>query len=178
MKKTPVITLRNIPHSKAVENHIKEKIDKLQHYDASIISCHVILEFENKNQMRGNLYETHITVKVPNHEMVATHTGTENMYESIQKAFDKITRQIDSYTEQLKEHDDTKHIEIPLSGKIVRMNDGDFGFIETDDGNEFYFNFSHVIAHRAQKLEVGSKVHFIAIETEQGPEAKRVKATD
>lgn len=174
---TPVqITLRHLDHSEAVEIFIREKAEKLAHFSDHIISCHVVVELANNNQRRGNLFNTRVTVGVPGQELIATYNGDENMYNSIQDAFADVTRKLEEYRERLK--NGAKHHEEPLSGKVVRMNGGGFGFIETPDGTEFYFNDAHVIAHHAKKLEIGSHVNFIALETDQGPEARRVKAAE
>ena len=38
------ITFRDIPHSDAIEQHIRDKVTKLQQYSNDIISCHVVVE--------------------------------------------------------------------------------------------------------------------------------------
>ena len=80
------ITFRGLPHSDAVKTHIQERVNKLQHFCNNIISCHVVAEFENKNQHRGNLHNTRITVTVPGQELVTTHNENEDLYLSIRVA--------------------------------------------------------------------------------------------
>lgn len=60
------ITLRdNLPHTDAVELHIKEKVEKLQQFCHNIVSCHVVVELSNKKQHQGNLHNTRVAVTVP-----------------------------------------------------------------------------------------------------------------
>ena len=175
---TPIqITLRDMPHSAAVEAHIKEKCEKLQQFCHSIVSCHVVVEFENKNQHRGNLYNARVTIAVPGKELVSTHNEAEDMYMSIRDAFDDMTRQLEEYVAHLKQGNSQQTM---LSGKIVRIfhNDG-FGFIEGLDGTEFYFNANHVTHPAFNKLTIGMPVHFVQEEAgNEGPQARRVNVLD
>lgn len=171
------ITFRDTPHSEAVKEHIQEKVDKLQQFCHNIVACHVVVEFENKNQRRGNLHNTRITVTVPGKELVTTHNETEDMYASIKTAFEDMTRQLENYVEHMQGQ--TKSQQELASGKIVRLFNGDgFGFIEGMDGTEFYFNANHVSHPAFNKLSVGMPVHFIKEMGHDGPQAHRVRVLE
>ena len=97
------ITLRDgIKHSEAIESHIQEKADKLQHFCHNIVACHVVVEIANKKPHNGSLHNTRITVTVPGKELVAKENKDENMYVSIRTAFDEMTRQLEEYVEQMR----------------------------------------------------------------------------
>lgn len=172
------ITLRDdLPHTPAVDEHIKEKTDKLQQFCQNIISCHVVVELANKNHNHGNLYNTRITTNVPGKELVSTKNENENMYISIAEAFDDLTRQAESYNEQLKGHNG-KAVNAPSSGKVVRLFEEDgFGFIEGLDGTEFYFNATHT-NHSFNKLSIGTPVHFVETPSHDGPQARHVRIAE
>lgn len=177
MQVTPQITFRDLPHSEAVEIHLHEKIDKLQHFCHNIVACHVVLEFANKNQHRGNMYDTHITVTVPGKELVSKINEDENMYTSIRTAFDDMTRQLESYVQQM--HGEIKNHQPIVSGTIVRLFNGDgFGFIEKADGAEFYFNATHLLTPEFHQLTVGMPVHFVEGMGSDGPQAHRVRVIE
>ena len=89
------ITFRDAPHSEAIKEHINEKVTKLEKFSSDLISCHVVLNHENKNQQTGTLYSVHIAMTLPGKELVSTHTSEENMYVAIRDAFNKIQRQLD-----------------------------------------------------------------------------------
>lgn len=169
------ITFRDLPHSQAVETHLQEKVEKLQQFCHNIVACHVVLEFANKNQHRGNLYDTRIVLTVPGKDLVSKINENENMYVSIRTAFEDMTRQLESYVQQ--SHGETKNHQPIVSGTIVRLFNADgFGFIEKADGAEFYFNATHVVSPPFHKLIVGMPVHFIEEMGSDGPQAHRVKA--
>ena len=62
--------------------------------------------------------------------------------------------------------------------KIARLIDGEYGFIEDADGQEFYFNPHHVTHPHFNELQVGMPVRFVETEGEDGPQARRIKAVD
>lgn len=171
------ITLRDgLLHSDAVESHLREKADKLQHYFENIIACRVVIEQPNKKHQHGNLHDTHITLTVPGKELVSKHNEHENMYTSIQEAFDDMTRQLEDYVAQMR--GETRNPQMLLSGKIVRLFPSDgFGFIEGLDGTEFYFNAQHVSEPAFHHLTIGMPVHFLQGDGTEGPEAHKVRKT-
>lgn len=170
------ITFRGLDHSESVKEHLQEKVDKLQHFCHNMVACHVVVEFENKNQHRGNLHNTRVTITVPGKELVTTHNDNEDMYISIRAAFDDMTRQLEDYVENMH---DGHHHQSMIYGKIVRLFNGDgFGFIESEDGTEFYFNANHVAHPDFHKLSIGMPVHFIREEGQNGPQAHRVKLVE
>ncbi len=170
------ITFRGLPHSEAVKEHIQEKIDKLHQFCHNIVSCHVVVEFENKNQHRGNLHNTRVNIAVPGREVVTTHNEAEDLYISIRTAFDDVTRQLEEYVKDMR---NGKNHQPLIYGKIVRLFNGDgFGFIESEDGTEYYFNANHVSQPDFHKLSVGMPVHFVQEMGHDGPQAHRVKLMD
>lgn len=169
------ITYRDIPHSDAVNTHIEEKLDKLMQFCNKIISCHVVVEYANKNQHTGNLYNVRLTITVPNKELISKHNETEDLYVSIRDAFKDMVIQLEHYEEQLTGQV-KNHQPVILSGKIARMFSGDgFGFIENDEGEEFYFNAGHVAHPSFEKLTIGMPVQFVEYDGINGPQAHRVK---
>lgn len=169
------ITFRDIPSSEAVKSHIEEKIDKLTHFCDKIVACHVVVEYSNKGQHRGNLHNVRLSVDVPGKELITKHNEAEDLYVSVRDAFEDMVRQLEGYEEQV--HGLVKnHQSVVLSGKIARLFNGDgFGFIENGDGEEFYFNAGHVLHPSFEKLTIGMPVHFVQHEGNDGPQAHRVK---
>jgi len=172
------ITFRdNLEHTAAVDEHIKEKVANLQHYCKTIVACHVVVELANKNQNNGNLYNTRITLTVPNKELVSTKNEDENLYLSIKTAFEDLIRQLEEYNNQM--HGQVKNHQPILMGKIARIiNAEEFGFIECVDGNEYYFNNGNLVSVSFDKLTVGMPVHFIEFTGHEGLQAHRVKVLE
>lgn len=169
------ITIRNIDHSKAVEERIRQKAEKLNIFSDQIISCHVVVELTRNNKNQGNLHNVRINLTVPNKELVVNHNEQENLYMAIRDAFNDMVRQLEEAARML--HGEVKYHPDLLQGEIVRLfKDDDFGFIATPDGEEYYFNANNVVHPKFQRLTVGTPVHFISAMGDEGPQAHRVKA--
>lgn len=168
------ITIKDIESSPAIEDHIREKADKLSHYFEQIISCHIVIELVQKNQNVGKLYRVHITLYAPGKELVATKNRSENLWIAIRDAFDDMYHQLKAYSDQMQRQVKS-HAEL-LHGEVIRKID-DFGFILGPDGiTEYYFNSTNVVYPNFDKLEVGTPVHFIPFMGDEGPQARRVSA--
>ncbi len=166
------ITFRGVKHSREVEDHINEKIAKLNQFAVNMISCAVVVEFASKQQQKGNLYNTRIVVNVPGREIVSSHNHDENMYNSIRDAFSDMERMLEEFSRML--HGKVKHHPAILDGTVVRVFDKGFGFIETANGDEYYFHEDNVVHPRFAQLKVGEHVHFIAHMGDMGMQAHRV----
>ncbi|PHQ81419.1 MAG: ribosomal subunit interface protein [Coxiella sp. (in: Bacteria)] len=166
------VTFRDVKHSPEVDDHINEKVAKLGQYADNIISCQVVVEFASKQKQTGNQYNVRVVVNVPGKELVSTHNQDENMYAAIRDAFDDMTRQLEDYAHIL--HGKVKHHPAVLDGKVARVFDEGYGFIETAEGDEYYFNEDNVVHPKFASLNVGAKVHFIEFMGDEGPQAHRV----
>lgn len=73
-------------------------------------------------------------------------------------------------------HGQVKNHQPTLSGKVARLLNGEgFGFIESTDGTEYYFNAKNLTGDNFDKLSVGTPVHFIEFTGDEGLQAHRVK---
>jgi len=173
---TPIqITIKDMPHSDALETQIHEKASKLEQFCEDIISCHVVVELTQKHQQQGKLHNVRINIAVPGKELTANKNQRENIFIAIRDAFDNMRRQLEDHVKRM--HGEIKtHPEL-IQGEIVRIfTDDGFGFIEDANGTEYYFNSDNVVNPTFDKLEVGGNVHFIEAVGSEGPQAHRVSA--
>ncbi len=168
------VTFRNVKHSSVLIDHVNEKAEKLNKFAENIISCQVVIEFESKHLQTGNLYNTRLVVTVPGKELVSTHNHNENMYVTIREAFDDMSRMLEDYSHIL--HGRVKHHCPIIEGTVARVFDKGFGFIETANGDEYYFHTDNVLHPRTGQLKVGEHVRFIEHMGDQGMQAHRVTA--
>jgi cold shock CspA family protein len=66
--------------------------------------------------------------------------------------------------------------ELPAHGRVARLFEKGYGFIETSDGRELYFDRSNVIDPSFEQLQVGTEVQFLEEMGSEGLQAKRVTA--
>jgi ribosomal subunit interface protein len=101
--------------STAVEASIREKAGKLEQFYDHIMSCRVVVESPHSRHHKGNLYQVHIDMTVPDGELLVNHGhhhkdhSHEDIYVAIRDAFDAMKRQLEDYARKrrgdVKQHD-------------------------------------------------------------------------
>jgi cold shock CspA family protein len=199
MQIAPTITFRGIDHSDALEADIRARIDKLATYYESIIGCRVLVEMLQRHHERGNRYHVRIDLRVPGDEIVVSHEArirstvrklevekTKKAQEpdperkqaatAVHKAFDIARRRLQDFARRQRGAV-KQSVRLPL-GRVARLfPDGEFGYIETRDGHEVYFQKSSVVGDAFDRLTVGSIVAFAEEAGRQGPQASTVRLT-
>lgn len=97
MQRPVQITFKDIPHSDAVETHIREKVAKLETFYPHIIGCHVTVELPHKHHHQGKQHNVRIDMKVPGGEIVVNRDRHEDLYVALRDAFDAAKRQVEEY---------------------------------------------------------------------------------
>lgn len=167
------ITVRDVPHSEALESHIREKARKLEKFSDHIISCRVVVEMPHKHSRQGKQFLVRVDVGVPRHEIVINRDHHEDVYVALRDAFDAARRQVEEHMRRMRQ--DTKVHAPELVGHVQRLfpEDG-IGFISGPDGTEYYFSSEDVASPRFAQLKEGDEVKFLAELADEGPQAKRV----
>lgn len=167
------VTIRDIPNSDALENHIQEKAQKLNQFHQRITSCHVVVEMPQKHKHQGKLFNVKVDISVPGKELVVTHKKNEDVYIAIRDAFNALARRLETYAQRQRGH--VKNHEKKSHGEITRLfPEEGYGFIEGADGDERYFTAANVAFPRFKKLSVGDKVRFLTHVATRGLQAQRV----
>ncbi|MEE8076118.1 MAG: HPF/RaiA family ribosome-associated protein, partial [Candidatus Binatia bacterium] len=96
------ITFRNMDSTETIEDEIRDKASKLDHFYDRITSCRVVVEVPHRHHHKGIAYHVRVDVKVPGWEVVINreptkHSTHEDIYISIQEAFDAARRQLQDY---------------------------------------------------------------------------------
>jgi len=178
MKLTPKITFRGMSHSDALENDIRQKIEKLDQFFDHVMSCRVVVESQHKHHHKGNLYHVRVSLTVPGEELVVSrdpeqHQAHEDPYVAVRDAFDAAKRQLEDYARKLR--GDIKSHELPGHGRISELVPAmDYGRIETPDGRSVHFHRNSVLDANFDRLEEGTEVRFSEELGEEGPQASTV----
>jgi len=168
------ITLRDIPHSDAVETRIREKIDKLDRFHERVMSCRVTVESPQQKKHQGKLYSVHIDMKVPGGgELVVNRMQDEDIYVAIRDAFNAAARQLEDHAR--RQRGDVKTHAVPHIGRVIQMFPVQgYGFIETPDRRHVYFHRNSVAQPGFDRLEIGIEVEFVEEMGNEGPQARMV----
>jgi ribosomal subunit interface protein len=167
------ITIRDVPHSEAVEAHVREKAAKLEEFSGHIISCRVVVEMPHKHSHQGRQFNVRLDIGVPGNEIVVNRDRDEDVYIAIRDAFDAAKRQLEDYARRVR-HDVKTHAPAHV-GRVVRLSrEEGIGFIAGGDGTEYYFSSADVVAPRFEQLREGDEVQFVSEVAGEGMQAKRV----
>ncbi len=168
------ITFRDMPRSDALEQHIQQKAAKLEAFYPRIVSCRVTVEEARKHHQQGRHFRVAVDVRVPGHqELVANRDHDEDPFVALRDAFDAMARQLEDIARE--QRGDVKMHAPTLHGKVARLfPEEGYGFIETGDGHELYFNRENVTHASFDDLAPGTEVQFIEELAAEGRQAKRV----
>ena len=97
---TPIqITVRDMDHSPALDQHIRDKSAKLEQYFSLITSCRVVVEAPHNHHHQGKLYTVRLDITVPGREIVVNHEHDQDVYVALRDAFAAATRQLEDYAQ-------------------------------------------------------------------------------
>jgi ribosomal subunit interface protein len=100
--KTPIqITFRDMPHSDALDTHIREKAQKLEQFHSGLIGCRVVVEQSGKHHQQGKPFNIRLDLTVPGAEIVVDRQENEDVYVALRNAFDAARRQLEDHAPQL-----------------------------------------------------------------------------
>ncbi|MBL0141703.1 MAG: ribosome-associated translation inhibitor RaiA [Betaproteobacteria bacterium] len=168
------ITFRDMTPSEALETRIRDKVAKLEKFHPHITSCRVTVEESHRHQSQGRHFGVKVEVHVPGGTpVVASLKHDEDVYVALRDAVGSARRRLEE--DRREKRGSVKAHETPRHGKVARVfADEGFGFIQTDDGREFYFSRDNVVHPRFEDLGSGAAVQFIEEAAAEGIQAKRV----
>lgn len=173
MKQPLQITFHGLEPSAAVEAAAREKADKLDQFCADIMSCRVAIELLHKHRHQGRPFAVRIDLTVPGHELAVDRVQHEDVYVALREAFDGMRRQLEDRVRQTRGQQ-KEHVQ-PMRGKLVRLDaEQRFGFIETAEGDDYYFAPENLEGAQFEHLREGAEVQFIPEVAAEGRQAKRV----
>lgn len=169
------ITMRDMPHSDVLEEHIRQKAAKLEQFYPHLMGCRVVVEIPHKHKHQGRKFNVSVDITVPGGELVVNREADDDVYVAVRDAFDAARRRIEDYGH--RQRGDTKAHSRVFQGRVTRIvTDEDYGFIETADGRELYFHRDNLPNGDFDKLEIGGEVHFLEDSGADGLQAKRVRS--
>jgi len=135
----------------------------------------VVVEIPHKHKQQGNLFDIRLDIRVPGEDIVLNREMSEDVYVALRDVFDAARRRLEDHARRMR--GDVKTHAPPAQGRVARLfADEGYGFIESADGDEYYFNRDNVVSSAFEALRVGDEVHFIEDMTGDSPQAKRVSA--
>ena len=96
------IHFKNMDTSPALEQAVRERLERLERFHDHIISGRVTIEAPHKHHQKGNLHHLRIKLTVPGDEIVVQRSPDDNKshedpYVVVRDAFDSVRRQLEDY---------------------------------------------------------------------------------
>lgn len=108
MKLPLQITVRDMDHSEALEQAIREKAEKLDQFHPGIMACRVTVDVPAKHKTQGKQFAVAIDLTVPGGEIVVKRERNEDIYVALRDAFDVAKRQLEEHARiqrgEVKQH--------------------------------------------------------------------------
>jgi cold shock CspA family protein/ribosome-associated translation inhibitor RaiA len=183
MEKPLQIVFKDTESSEFLEARVRERVDRLERYNAHVIGARVVIEVPHKSPGSGKVpLGVAVEVEVPGRKLVAK--GVEEMRELkgdrtaiLNRVFDAMERQLEDDS-QLRRKDVKDHADFGEVGRVVRMfPDQNYGFIEVAGSPDLYFTVNALQNLELSELEVGMEVFVTRATTEgpMGPQASSVR---
>ncbi|SFP61476.1 HPF/RaiA family ribosome-associated protein [Tranquillimonas alkanivorans] len=173
------IAWHNVAKSDALEEAIRDRVDKLHRYFKHINSVHVVVDMPHRSQHAKKDYHVRIETRVPGDELVVSNDPHKrgnhyDPYIAMRDAFDAMDRQLEGFSQRVR--GDVKTLEGQPQGRVVRKFET-YGFVEATDGQEYWFNETAVVQGEFDDLKEGDSVELSISESigAMGPQASMVR---
>ena len=172
------ITYRRMEESEALSGIIRAKAQKLERYYDRIGACRVLVERPHRHSRSGEHFHVRIDLTVPGGELVVERdpplrARNEDAYVAVTDAFRAARRELQDYVRRRREWDTNER---PPQGRVRKLYSAEgFGFIESEDGREIYFDRRSVLHDAFPRLSIGARVRFAEEAGERGPQASTVE---
>lgn len=190
------VSFRNMPHSETIEAMVREEASHLDTYYNHLMGCRVMIEVPHRHREEGEHHHVRIYLTVPGGEIVvkrepSLHPRQQDVQEeeftkdreiershkhlqvAIREAFDTARRRLQDYAR--RQRLDVKAHGGKQRGRVCRLYPEEgYGYIETQEGSELYFNRNSVLRGDFEHLNVDSTVSFVEEQGERGPQASTV----
>lgn len=177
------IRFHGMDSSESVEARIREKVAKLERKYGRLVACRVGIEKPHRQHRTGNLYEVHVELSVPGHDLVVskepprTGDGYRNpdINQAVNAAFEAAERRLQSFKQkqygEVKIHDS----DMQLTGTVTDLRpEGDYGFLDNAQGGQIWFHRNAVMDGQLEALQVGDRVYYVETIGDSGPQASKV----
>lgn len=91
------ITVRGMEHSDALDQHIREKVEKLDRIYPKLMACHIVAELADRHKQQGKHFGVRVDLTAPGKEIVVNRHHDEDVYVALRDAFDAAKRQLEDY---------------------------------------------------------------------------------
>ncbi|HEX9905064.1 MAG TPA: HPF/RaiA family ribosome-associated protein [Propylenella sp.] len=179
MQIEPQISFHGMDRSMSAEAKIRERINHLERSHGRITSCRVMVEAPHRHGRHGKIFHVSVDVRVPAGDVAVSNAheldhAHEDLLVAIRDAFDAAERKLEDFVRRMDPQRTKAHPPVG-HGSVARMMTREgYGFIETPDGREIFFERDSLTGGRWEALTPGTEVRFTERDGEKGPFATAV----
>ena len=164
----------------SAEAKIRERIEHLERSHGRITSCRVKVEAPHRHGRQGKLFHVSVDVRVPAGEVAVSNAhelnhAHEDLMVAIRDSFDAAERKLEDLVRRMDPKRTKSHPPIGHGTVDRMMAEEGYGFIQTADGREFFFDRDSLSAGAWETLAPGTEVRFTERDGDKGPFATAVK---
>ena len=179
MQKPLQLKWHHVRPSDALAEEVRAEVERLEKLYGRITGCAVTLEEPSRHHRQsGSAYRVRIELSVPGGQVVVGRAPPRSrehadLYAAVKVAFREARRRLQDHVRRLDAR--VKAHAPPALAAVARIDpEGGYGFLQTPDGREIYFNEHSVLRGGFKRLAVGSEVRFVEEAGEEGPQASTV----
>jgi cold shock CspA family protein len=158
---------------------VRTRVAELEEFCGQIGRCRVVVAVPHRHHERGNHYHVRIDLTVPGEEIVVhrepdERTKSKSFDVAVSDAFAAADRVLEDYVRRRCRQVKTQ--EAPPRARVrALVPHADYGFLETSDGREIYFDRRSVVNARFDDLVARTEVAFVEEQGDKGLQASTVK---
>ena len=104
MQKPLQITLLGLDRSDALDEHVREKVRKLEEIEPRAIGCHVTIEKPHRHHHQGAQIDVRIAIRLPGRaDIVVTRHHSDDAYVAMRDAFDAAKRMLEEHVRETRD---------------------------------------------------------------------------
>jgi ribosomal subunit interface protein len=170
MQRPLQITSRDFPLTEAMRATVEQHVEDLERYFNRLTGCHVVIEAPVHHHHRGGPFNIRIDLRTSGAELSVNKHDADDLAIAIREAFASARRRLEDHLRELR--GDVKTHASASVGRVSRIFPSEgYGFLETADNQEIYFNRNAVLDGHFYDLQPGTMVRFAEEQGEKGPQA-------
>lgn len=168
------ITCQDFPISDSIRHEVRNYAGHLEYLYGRIIRCELFIRMPHRHKQKGRIFHVTIRLHMPGPDVVASRELEEDaahevLHIALADGFRAVERRLEEQARRMR--GEVKRRMVQPRGRVVWLDvEGEFGFLETEDGQEVYFHRNSVIGDPS-RIRVGSKVRFHLEDGDNGPQA-------
>ncbi|WP_298105670.1 HPF/RaiA family ribosome-associated protein [Bradyrhizobium sp.] len=174
------IELEGVRKTPELQAAIDGSIAELERLFGRITACRIVVKGPGERHQTGGQHQVSVRLALPDgREVNVGRTPKQDeryadLTFAIDNAFKRARRRLQDQARLMRGQ--TKVHEGQLVGTVVRIDpSGEFGFLESADGHEVYFNFNSVLNGGSSSITPGTRVHYVEEIGAKGAQASTVK---